>query len=112
MDVVAGEIARLDDGMQLGERAVRAGEVGRAADQPGNHRHELLQNLLRGLAGGELCRVTAEVGFERVYRASDLGANVAVDRIGQVLARSGVEKLHRTLPTLIGSGVTRPCRAP
>ena len=87
MHVVAGEVAGLDDGVQLGERAVRAGEIGGAADQPGNDRHELLQHLLRGLARGELGGLAAEIGFERLHRGYDLAAHLGVDRIGRACAR-------------------------
>src|SRR5262249_9291776 len=112
MDVISREVAWLDDRGQLGERAVRAGEIGRASDQGGTPRHQLLQHLLRGLAGGELCRVTAKVGLERVYRGSDFGANLAVDRIDQVLACRWVQALRCVVPKVVGPGVTGSCRAP
>ena len=64
VDVVAAEVAGRDGGVVLGARAVGAGEIGRAADQAGQRRDELLQHLLRGDAGGDLRRRGGELGLD------------------------------------------------
>src|SRR4029079_19533315 len=105
MDVVAGEISRPDDAVQLGERAVGAGEVGRAADQPRNDRHELLQYLLRGLPRRKLRPFACEVSLDRGYRGFDRGFDLSVDRIGERSAGGGIETLRGLCPRLVSGAM-------
>ena len=64
VNVVAGEASGRNGDVMLGARAVRAGEVRRAADQAGQHGNELLQHLLRGHARCDLGRRRHELGLD------------------------------------------------
>ncbi len=112
MDIGACEVAGLDHAVQLGERAVRAGEVGRAANQPGNDRHQLLKHLLRGLPRGKLRPFAGEVGLGSADRGHDCRLDRLVDGIGEACARRRIEALGALRPSLVSPPVPRAGRAP
>jgi hypothetical protein len=47
VDVRPAKLSRLDQAMQLGERAIGPGEIGGAADETGHDGHKLLEYFLR-----------------------------------------------------------------
>ncbi len=77
MDVVAGEVAGLDDAMLFGQGANGAGEVGGAADETRDERQELLQHLLRGLPRRKLGAFAGEVRLDRGDRGHDRRPDLA-----------------------------------
>ena len=112
MDIGAREVARLDDRVQLGERAVRACQIGRAADQTGDDGQQLLDHLLRGLACGERGSVAAEISLDGIHRGGKLIANRRIDRIGEMAAGFRIEPLRRLLPPVIGGRMACAGRPP
>ncbi len=93
VNVVAGERARRDGNVLLGARAVRAGEIGRATDQFGQCRHDVLDRELGpdarralGLIGGEgrLCGGNRLLDGGELIRAGRHGQGLGGSRAGLV----------------------------
>ena len=79
IDIAAGIIGRAHRRHVLGLGIVRAGEIGRAADELGQHRHQPLQHVLRGLAGGQLRRLGDEAALQPRDRGLEAFGQNALD---------------------------------
>ena len=111
VEVAPREVALHDRLLALGLRVVRAGEVGRAADQRGLCRDERLEGPLRPYARrplGSLCGC----GFTEVRHGGIDGFRARGRRILEGFALARVKLLPTLLPSLAHRATTRACRAP
>ena len=76
-DVAAGEVSRLDVALVLGLGVVGRGQIGRAADQFRDRRHQRIEHIARGLPRRELCVLAAKILAERRDHLVEMGRQFA-----------------------------------